>query len=701
MSSLPERITRLLVPAQVKQPPVPYSGVSVPLWGVAGYGKPEAYIKAYGEIGWLFAVVSRIGFSVGEAEWKLYRETRDGPQEVLNNPLWSLWNNPNPFYTAQDLLELSQIYLDLTGEAFWIMNLTRGRRPAEIWVVPPHAMRIVPSEADYIAGYVYQRGTRRVPFEVDEVIHFRYPNPADMYRGLGPVQPIAVDLDTEAYSAKYNRNFFLNSARPDAVLESERPLGDEQFQRLKQEWAMGHQGVERAHRVGILEEGLTYKQISLSQQDMAFIDQRKLNRDAIIGAYGVPLSILGITESVNRANAEAGEYTYAQHVISPRLQRIRRALNKWLAPRFGQGLTFDFDDPTPEDREANRLEAESGVGTGYLMVDEGRELMGHDPLPDNKGQIFLWGLAVTPQFLDELGEEPEEPEIPPQLLPPVMPEEEPPEEEPAEEQAKRKAVSVEAKDRMAELFVKRLEPGERAYQNMLHAYWLGQKKRLATRVRRLGHGAKAVTLADEFWAELADDVWWDIEAQRLAKASEPILLALLAQAAAAMAEDYGLEVTLDIASPRIGEWLGYRLRKYSTAVTETTKDIMIRELREAAESAESVEDMVKRMQAKFPEMEKYRLERIARTEVVAGSNVAAMEVAREGGLRYKQWWAAMDERTRDWHAAVHGTVLPMDEKFAVGPDMMSGPGDLEASAENVINCRCSLLFLNDLEEAVI
>ena len=65
------------------------------------------------------------------------------------------------------------------------------------------------------------------------------------------------------------------------MLEIEGTVTDEEYERLRLQWGQHHQGVDRAHRVAILEGGMAYKQVQLSQQDMAFIDQRKLNRDAI------------------------------------------------------------------------------------------------------------------------------------------------------------------------------------------------------------------------------------------------------------------------------------------------------------------------------------------------------------------------------------------------------------------------------------
>ena len=64
----------------------------------------------------------------------------------------------------------------------------------------------------------------------------------------------------------------------------------------------------------------------------------------------------------------------------------------------------------------------------------------------------------------------------------------------------------------------------------------------------------------------------------------------------------------------------------------------------------------------------------------------------------KEWLSSRDEeRTRKSHFKIDGTRIPIDEKFILqnrdGTTVeMSRPGDPEGTAEQVINCRCTLGF---------
>ncbi|MFC4712242.1 phage minor head protein [Planococcus dechangensis] len=87
--------------------------------------------------------------------------------------------------------------------------------------------------------------------------------------------------------------------------------------------------------------------------------------------------------------------------------------------------------------------------------------------------------------------------------------------------------------------------------------------------------------------------------------------------------------------------------------------------------------------------------RIVRTESKKARGVAkqsTQEEAQDMGIKIqKQWVAAVDDRTRDSHASADGQIVELDEQFDVDGEMMDHPGDPAASAENVINCRCTTI----------
>jgi hypothetical protein len=93
--------------------------------------------------------------------------------------------------------------------------------------------------------------------------------------------------------------------------------------------------------------------------------------------------------------------------------------------------------------------------------------------------------------------------------------------------------------------------------------------------------------------------------------------------------------------------------------------------------------------------------RALRTEIVKAQGYGKELGERDSDFESdKIWIAARDHRTRHSHREMDGRRLPFKEKFSVnrykgkvliGTEQMDGPGDAEASAANVINCRCTLV----------
>lgn len=362
-------------------PPVPYIGRGYNL-PVIGRRSTTAHLDAMGSVGTLFAIVNRLSNAVSQVEWNLYRTpgpraaTDAPPVQVRSHAALDLWNKPNPWMTRQEFVETFQQHQELTGEAFWVAN-RQMTIPLEIWPVRPDRMAPVPSATDFLTGYVYATpGGERVPLANEDVVFLRMPNPLDPYRGMGPVQTILHDLDSSRYASEWNANFFKNSATPGGVIESEGTMGDDEFERFQARWRASHQGVANAHRVAILEAGMKWVDRRYTNREMEFNAGREMIREIIMEAYGISKTMLGRSEDVNRATAEAAEYVFGKYLMVPRLERIKGALNNDFLPMFGvtgQGVYFDYCNPVPEDEEQERAEMAAAAQAAATLVDAGYE----------------------------------------------------------------------------------------------------------------------------------------------------------------------------------------------------------------------------------------------------------------------------------------------------------------------------------------
>lgn len=311
----------------------------------------------------LGAVVSRRADALARVRWHLYRKAVSGKvedrQEVPEHLALKLWNRPNSHVTGMAFRETLGLQLALAGRGYGVISRFRkDPTPLELWNVTPARMVPVPHPTKFLAGWVYLGPDgEEIPLRVDEVLEFKRPHPSNPYGALSPTRGLMNTVAMRRAADQYNLAFFNNSARPDGVIEVPEGLTDRQFENLTKRWEQQHRGVSRAHRVALIEHG-KWINTGLSQKDMEFVELHRMSRDDILEAHGFPRTMLGITDDVNRANAEAGEYIFSKWLTLTDLERLRDVLNAFFLPLFatGDGLEFDFDSPV--ERAAEDLDRE-------------------------------------------------------------------------------------------------------------------------------------------------------------------------------------------------------------------------------------------------------------------------------------------------------------------------------------------------------
>lgn len=369
----------------VNTAPVPYISRSQALTSV--FKKETAStqgLKSYSSVSTLFSIVSRLANDTSAVNWKLYKKLNDrrrsyawdgmdSREEVVSHPVLNLLNRPNSFMTRQELFEIVQQHIDLAGEAFIIVKKFAGI-PYELWPYRPDMMRVAASAENYIAGYVaITPDNEEVPFDPDEVIHLRMPNPMNPFRGVAPVASLLVDLDSHRMASEFNRNFFLNDATPGGMIVVPRGMNDAEFERTVARYQRNHKGVSNAHKVAFIEEG-NWISTATSMKEMQFVELRQVSEETILKAFGFPKFKLGIVQDVNRASAEASDVLYAKSLMVPRLERIKQALNNDLLSMFGttaQGVELDYCNPVPEDRVGESAHVKTKIESAIMLINAG------------------------------------------------------------------------------------------------------------------------------------------------------------------------------------------------------------------------------------------------------------------------------------------------------------------------------------------
>ena len=653
--------------SQVKQPSFNDSFSYNPYIFTQGTSSPAEYVNTYGQVGWVFACVSRIASAVAETKWRVYSKNGMELTELTEHPILDIIDFVNPFHTGLEMFEQTQTFIDLVGEVFWLVLKDAANKPAEIWVVNPTKMKVVPDREMYIKGYVYKNGNEEIPLNVEDVVHIKLPNPTNPFRGQSPLSSVNSDVEAEKYSSQYNRAFFQNSAEPNGVIQFDGTLTDSQYERLRLQWNKQYQGTSNSHKVAILEGGASFQANTLTQRDMQFKDLRIMNRDVIMGVYGLPKHILGIAEDVNRANAEASEYTFARWVLKPRLERIKAKLNEQFIPMYGKNIVIDYDTPIPADIDRNLTIADQGFKSGYVSRNEARAKVGLKAIEG--GDVFL---------------------------------------EPLSSQAQNVARAVGNKNFVQnnneiiwKTFVDRLTPLENEFADIIGDILQQQEKVIIANINK----------ADYKDEDVFDENNWN---EKLYNAMRPLIMKSIMKGAIDERENiedqanrqrrsitkadpdvqFGFDIDTDTSEMK--NYLDNEGLKHAKGINKkTAKELNAILVASRAEGlgANAVAERI--MQRGI--LTKERALKIARTETVSAVNFGHLQSAQQSQVvTGKKWLSALDESTRETHEFANGQQRNLNQEFNVGGDSMMAPAQGSLPEEN-INCRCTMTDVLDFD----
>jgi HK97 family phage portal protein len=271
----------------------------------------------------------------------------DDMREIVDHPILDLLNSANPYLNGFDLSVLRVLYGELTGNAYLhpVIDDASGV-PIELWPLAPQHVEVIPDEDTFIRGYVYGVDSQRKQiFEPDEVIHFRRPNPGNLFYGMGKVEAAFGVIASNEALHQMDLSTFQNSARPDyAVVVKGTPTGD-QLDRFQQQVEQRLRGTRKDGNFITVTGDVQFTPLNFPPKDIA---GREEIVEEIAAVFGVPVSMLKANDP-NLASATSGFAQWREGTVLPLVRMDEQELNQRLLGMFGLGEEYclAYDNPVP------------------------------------------------------------------------------------------------------------------------------------------------------------------------------------------------------------------------------------------------------------------------------------------------------------------------------------------------------------------
>ncbi|WP_149983284.1 phage portal protein [Pseudoalteromonas rhizosphaerae] len=329
--------------------------------------------------------VTLLASSLGQLPCELYKRDGDKREKATEHPLYSVLKyQPNKKDTAFEYFESGMGFLGLKGNHYALIDRDEQMRVKElVWVHPSHVN--VLKGGDGLPYYHLIPENKTVGMDL---MHHVKAFSFNGYTGVSPVQTatdaIGLALATEQHaSAVFSQGTTLSGVieRPkdSPSIETQKDIDNV----LDSFTARHVGGVRKAFKVAMLQEGMTYRQMAMTNNDAQMIEARRMGVLDIARLYGIPPSMLGESAGESYKSVEQTTLNFLVFGLMPWLKRWESAMHRDLLlpkERSEYFIEFNFSSLVRGDFKTRYDSYAIGRQWGWLSVNDIRRLENMPPV---------------------------------------------------------------------------------------------------------------------------------------------------------------------------------------------------------------------------------------------------------------------------------------------------------------------------------
>ncbi len=354
----------------------------------------------------VYACVRILAEAVASLPLHVYEYQDDGGKKLVHDhPLYYLLHDePNPEMTSFVFRETLMSHLLIWGNAYAQIIRDGAGRVLGLYPLLPDKMDVQRDDKGNIY-YVYSRNSDENPMfkeygnirlKAENVLHI----PGLGFDGLIGYSPIAMAKNAVGMTLaceEYGASFFANGANPGGVLEHPGVLKDPS--KVRESWNSVYRGVNNAHKIAVLEEGMKYQQIGIPPEEAQFLETRKFQINEIARLYRIPPHMVGDLDKSSFSNIEQQSLEFVKYTLDPWVIRWEQSLQRSLLLPGEKGKYFiklNVDGLLRGDYQSRMNGYAVGRQNGWFSANDIREMENMNPIPDEEGgNLYLINGAMT------------------------------------------------------------------------------------------------------------------------------------------------------------------------------------------------------------------------------------------------------------------------------------------------------------------
>ncbi len=661
--------------------------------GSGGDAVAESLRRPYAQSPWVMRAVKIVSGPIAAVPLQFSVERRRSQNVLQPTELSQFWDSPWEGMSRSEGVEATVAWLKLKGNAFWIKDdswLIPFKKRSPLIVARPDRIRPMQS-GDTLQFWIWTDAEgHRHNLLPEQVVHLKFWNPYDERMGLAEMDSAQLAAESDYLAASFNRNLMRNNGDQGVYISAKGGMPtDEQreqiIRQLREKREMAARGIFKPM---FITGDISIEDPKVATPDAAFAQNRIQNRHEVAIAFGVPPSMFDIVASYSVGSA-SDRFRLIEDTCMPLAEKIADAIENVSRGLLRNGSRifawFNWDEHSVMQQvRRERIDSATKLwdrGVPWQIINQYMDL----GLPTFEGSdtgYISFGLAPVGQALDPAND-PAHAEIDPVA---------------AMMRALKSGCACHGKTatdpRRLSLWkqhmAKRAETVG-AFKSRFRRELMQARAEVLSKLDRLAaRGVESRASAADFLFNLAS---WK---SGLLSAMRGVAEKGLKTAGDQLYQEIGKDDPFTMPPARALQFIRGRENRLAGVADDVFSNIQ-KELEAGLQAGETMGALSDRVRGAFNDIGRGRADTIAMTETSAAYGFARDEAMKSAGVKYKQWLTSGNANVREEHLAADKQIVPIDEPFLVGGEELMFPGDTKGSPENVINCHCVSIAINEEE----
>ena len=341
----------------------------------------------------VWAAMRLLSESVSSLPIGVFKQESNGDRVEQNTDLsYLLRYQPNTYQNKISFIE--KIMMDLLSNGNSYVRIERNRAGRPIELLPLNYSDVSVYFKDNRLFYTSDQlnGT----YDSENILHFKLitnvnansrNSSQDGILGLSPIDQCSTAIGWGMDVEEYGRTFFKNGAKLSGVLQTDRALSEQAVDRLRNSFNNNYSNLSGSNQTAVLEEGLTFKPVSISADQAQFLASRQFSVEEIARIFNVPPHLLKDLTKSSFNNIEMQSQEFVTYSLMPYLNKIELEMNTKLFRKTNVGkeyVKFNTNALLRGNIKDRSDYYKTAITNGWMSVNEVRRKEEMNNIPDGE-----------------------------------------------------------------------------------------------------------------------------------------------------------------------------------------------------------------------------------------------------------------------------------------------------------------------------